>query len=967
MNRLIAFFFLLWFLTGPSLNAHGQYYSTGEDPARLQWNQIRIGSFRLIYPDGIDSLAFRYAWLLEQTSPHVRLMPGTATPAIPIVIHPYNLNSNGMVVWAPKRMELITTPPSSGSTNNWEKQLILHETRHVSQMHQAGDHFFRVFSWFFGQQSEGVSVGLYFPKWMLEGDAVITETFFSGAGRGRQASFLMPYKAYFLEGKKFSYDKWRYGSYRHAIPDHYALGYMKLSVARLFSGEDALARIYSDITKYPYWPFIHGKTFRRNYGYSPVKLWEPAVEYYNNIWKDQDKRKTLVYSGQQINRPSGDYVSYRSAVMATNPDGTHLIYAIKTSLARTARLVRFPFPENDREETVCLLGNINSSLCASGPYIFWSETVSGHRWAHENFSLIISYNTVTGEKKTLLPRTRYFNPVTSNDGSVLAVVHYPAQGGSELHLLNTWTGELLERHPAPRGEQLTETAWLDNNTLFVLMTGEEGSGIYKLDREKKIWETVLKPGFHSLAGLKEAYGLLYFTSDRVDNTDNIFCLDPENGSILQYTNARFGAFDPLPPGAEEDKYLYYSNYSVCGYQLTRMQTDSLILKPADWKEQPSDPFILAPSPDFNIDNLRVPENLSYPVKKYSKILNAFRFHSWMPFYFNYNEIEQFTFQTYYNTVAAGATIMSQNTLGTLTSVLGYSYHKGFHAGHLRLDYSGLLPVFSLKLDINNRPRIHTFSVEELQHRRWVSDTLGTPSVEASLQAYIPFTFHRHGWQRGLVPSLKYTFSNDSYQIPGSATNLQNHLLQAGLQYYQMVNRAPRDIFPRLGFGVNLQTALSPGTGNLFTNILYLQAYGYLPGVMRNQALKWSVAWQQQQIKDRYFYLATFLSPPRGMKDRILSPTGFKASADYAIPIWAGDPSIPDIIYIKRFQVIPFADYMHTRQQDQTKKHYWSVGTDLLMDFHLFRIGTALTAGIRYAYTCEHKHHVEFLFSIPAFY
>lgn len=65
----------------------------------------------------------------------------------------------------------------------------------------------------------------------------------------------------------------------------------------------------------------------------------------------------------------------------------------------------------------------------------------------------------------------------------------------------------------------------------------------------------------------------------------------------------------------------------------------------------------------------------------------------MPFYFNYNEIEQFTFQTYYQTIAPGATIMSQNTLGTLTSLLGYSYHKGFHAGHLRLDYSGILPVF----------------------------------------------------------------------------------------------------------------------------------------------------------------------------------------------------------------------------------------------------------------------------------
>ncbi|NLH24641.1 MAG: hypothetical protein GX474_09035 [Bacteroidales bacterium] len=967
MNRLIAFIFLLWFLTAPSVTAHSQYYRTGEDPARLKWNQLRTGSIQIIYPRGTDSLAFRYAWLLEQASPHVMSSLGTEFRPVPIVIHPYNINSNGMVVWAPSRMELYTTPPSSGTRHNWEKQLVLHEARHLAQMQRAGENFFRVFRWFIGQQSEGVAVGLYFPKWMLEGDATITETFYSDAGRGREASFLMPYKANFLEGKNFSYDKWRFGSYRHAVPDHYALGYMKLSVARLFSGEDALGRIYADITKYPYWPFIYGRTYRRNYGYAAVKLWEPAVEYYKNIWKDQDARKTDIHPGEQINHPVKDYVSYRSAAVTTNPDGTRVLFSIKSSLAQTARLVRFTFPEKTREETVCLLGQINSSLCASGPYLFWSETVSGPRWSHENFSVVVRYNTVTGEKKTLLPRTRYFNPCTSQDGSMLAVIHYPPGGGSELHLLNPWTGELLDRHSAPRGEQLTEAAWLDDNILYLLMVGEEGTGIYSLNREKKTWTPILHPGFQSMTGLQISAGLLYFSSDRVDNTDNVFCLDPESGNVRQYTNARFGAFDPLPPVPDVDNHLYYSNYSVLGYQLTRLHTDSLFNKPVVWQEQTADPFIMASSPDFNIDTLRVPENLSYPVRKYSKVLHAFRIHSWMPFYFNYNEIEQFTFQTYYQTIAPGATIMSQNTLGTLTSLLGYSYHKGFHAGHLRLDYSGILPVFSLKLDINDRSHVRTFARQDQNGWTWLRDTLETPLIEASLQTYIPFSFNSHGWKRGLVPALRYVFSNDTYREPLSDSDVFSHMFQAGLQYYQVANMAPRDIFPRLGFGVNVQTAISHGTRNLFSSILYLQAYGYLPGILRNQALKWSASWQQQQVKDRYLYLATFVSPPRGIQDRIMAPVSFRASADYAIPIWAGDPSIPEIIYIKRFQVIPFADYMQTRQQDKTKDHYWSVGADLLMDFHIFRIGPQLSAGVRYAYTCEDKHHFEFLFSIPAFY
>ena len=110
-----------------------------------------------------------------------------------------------------------------------------------------------------------------------------------------------------------------------------------------------------------------------------------------------------------------------------------------------------------------------------------------------------------------------------------------------------------------------------------------------------------------------------------------------------------------------------------------------------------------------------------------------------------------------------------------------------------------------------------------------------------------------------------------------------------------------------------------------------------------------------------------MAAPRGLDERILAPKTFTASLDYAIPVWIGDPSIPDIIYIKRLQVIPFTDYMQARQRDGVKNEYWSVGTDLLMDFHLFRIGVMLSAGVRYAYTCEQQHRFEFLFSFPAFY
>ena len=52
-----------------------------------------------------------------------------------------------------------------------------------------------------------------------------------------------------------------------------------------------------------------------------------------------------------------------------------------------------------------------------------------------------------------------------------------------------------------------------------------------------------------------------------------------------------------------------------------------------------------------------------------------------------------SYEHFYQLVSAGATLISQNNLSTATMQLGYSYHKGFHSGHLNFNYSGFYPVF----------------------------------------------------------------------------------------------------------------------------------------------------------------------------------------------------------------------------------------------------------------------------------
>ncbi len=58
MNLMKRIILLLCFLVPAAASA--QFYVTGDDPGRLRWNYMDTESFRVIYPQGCDSLAKTY-------------------------------------------------------------------------------------------------------------------------------------------------------------------------------------------------------------------------------------------------------------------------------------------------------------------------------------------------------------------------------------------------------------------------------------------------------------------------------------------------------------------------------------------------------------------------------------------------------------------------------------------------------------------------------------------------------------------------------------------------------------------------------------------------------------------------------------------------------------------------------------------------------------------------------------------
>ena len=48
-----------------SFRLHAQFMDYGSDPAKFKWNITRLPHYNLVYPQGNDSMAYRYALFLE--------------------------------------------------------------------------------------------------------------------------------------------------------------------------------------------------------------------------------------------------------------------------------------------------------------------------------------------------------------------------------------------------------------------------------------------------------------------------------------------------------------------------------------------------------------------------------------------------------------------------------------------------------------------------------------------------------------------------------------------------------------------------------------------------------------------------------------------------------------------------------------------------------------------------------------
>lgn len=977
MIKSFRYSLLLLLLLGATFTLRGQYFTAGDDPAKAKWRQIKTEHYTFIYPQEIDSLARLYATYFETNRDKVLEPLQIAPRRIPVVLHPYYTKSNGVVTWAPKRVDIFTTPPAyEGTSESWIDNLSKHEGRHIGQVsHFEKKGVYKVLYPIIGEQSTGIGVGLYPSKLFLEGDAVIAETELGNAGRGRNADFLMYSRAAYLNGDFRNWDKQKFGSYKYYTPDEYVMGYIINSAIRVKTESYTYPGEFLDYeVKHFYNPGIIFAAYKNTVNNTRDYFFKEGQQMMTQIWKRDLEKMGPATPSQDIARERERlYADYRYPIYVDMPGSKYhnKVIGVKEGMEHAHKLVSID--STGKERTIRAFNYSHSPLVLSPKgMIYWTETIYSSGDALRDYSVVVSMDLSDGSVSIINHKTRFFNPAVSGDGEVIAVAEYPVEGSSNLILLSAKHQFISKSYKAPSNGQIKEIAFVGSDIYCSAIVGD-GLGLYKLDSSDGSWENVIPVQHQTLVGMKVVGDNIYFTSD-LSGVNNIYSFDTGDNTLYKLTNAVYGASDGFIP--QTGKEIYYSEFDTQGYRFVKAPLDSMKWEVSSFEKPYKHEVaeILANqsrelSNIGRIDTVDVTDVEKYPSKRYSKAGHFFRFHSWAPVYYNIDKIKSMSFQNFYEAVSLGATVYSQNTLGTAVSMFGYSYHNGFHSGHAKISYSGLPVTIELSADFNDRNRMDVaLKLDEESNEYYVysKGRENSPFLLASALVYYPWNLSRKGWNIGLIPQLQWMFTNDRYYSYTQQMYSFRNQVNYGATFYQTRPIPKSAIFPRWGYGLNVMGGSAPWSYENYGSIAYLNGYMYLPGITRQQGLKLTATWQKQYVDGKYFYLSSFASMPRGLEDLTPTENFIKGTVDYAIPVYLGDFSISTILYVQRMQLIPFFDYAIDAVPDYYTHQYSSVGTDLLFDFYFLRIGVPLSMGVRYAYTNtpdKSGHYFKFLFNL----
>ena len=945
--------------------ACAQYYSWGADPARFRWMQAKGEKTNVIYPQHTQQIGLTTLYFTDRMRPYIDY--GFKLPALnlPFVVHPENMQSNGLVMWLPKRVEFLSTPAIDGYSMPWIKQLVAHEYRHAVQYNNLNVGVVKFLSYLLGQQ--GSTVGLIFmPIWMIEGDATMCETEASSFGRALQPRFTLEYRAMGdIVNKYRNSDKFFCGSYRDFIPDHYQLGYQLVA-----HGNELTGRVMAnDMADYgPRKPWMIIWRMQRLFGFNKEQLFDSTFSSLTNFWSQlptQENTSTLL--------PTPKIKSYTTYSSPLFVDGK--VITLKKDLDKPSRFVTLD-TDTGEERTLCYTGSVATppTYDEINNRIWWTEYRRSTLFA-QKVNTTLCYLDLDKQR----PRTRQMGgrnilyPTPDDEGG-LAWAEYSADGIYTLH--HEYCDGQHFSFALPFGQEVHSLAW-DNMTRchYCIITGDEGMWISRITPEKEISQ-VTRPAYITLSRLRARDGKLYYGSI-ASGRDEIHCYDLIAEREYQLTESTYGSFDASPA---ENGEIVLTTYDSLGYHPAMQRTDKL-WREVEYSQLPKN-VVNPPRKRWgiiNLDTVKMVEpdsTLTHSAKKirrYSKGLHLLNFHSWAPLAYDPFALSE---DGAIN-MNLGATVMTQNLLSSLQGFFSYGYSQS--AGHFfktSLRYYGLGPTISLNATYGGRQNIYpiyTYNPEKHEIELPEAPSRGK-FYSVGLDVQFPLLFQRGYHTRYLIASAGWEYSNGLVANTGKLSfddgGISNiatigyskgiHLTSFTLGFQDMVRQAHRDFAPPWGVVASATYATNPANG-AFSDLLALYAKVYTPGFVRHNSLTLAMAYQtsfggfesDDALSALSFKSARLL--PRGFNlTQIENQNYLATSLNYQLPICYPDGGWRGVVYFKRIRLNAGFDYAQFERrrfhEDGAVHREWqqinSWGGDIILDCNFLGQPASATTALK---------------------
>lgn len=968
--RHIAFMVaLLW-----SVTASAQYYTWGADPENLSWRSIKSDKISIIYPTASENLGYKMMHYVKAVQPTIDFGFRYGPMDIPFIIHPENLASNGMVMWLPKRVEILSAPSINSYSMPWLKQLSAHEYRHAVQYNNLNHGWVKAFSYILGQQSSTIGL-LFMPLWGLEGDAVISETSMSTYGRALQPSFTLHYRAYSDDLTKHkNLDKWFCGSFKEYIPDHYQLGYQITAYANTKYNENIWDTIVDYAVHHPYVILTTYFGLRKFYNTNTRTLTYEAFSDLNNFWKTLP---AVTDSSQKVATPKQrSYTSYNYPIWF----GSKSIISVKESLDTHAALVRTNV-DSGNEQRICYIGNLSTRPALQGSRIWWTEYRRSLLYQQKVNSRLCYTDLDTGKTKSISKYDNVLYPTPITDSNYLAWVEYNIDGSYDVAYGDEKSRKIIAK--IEFGTEIHSLAF-DNSTkrLYFIATDDNGMWIGRINSDGST-SAITQPAYITISDLRAQDGMLYFGSI-ASGKDEAHCYDLTTNKQYRITASKYGSFSPYP--APNGK-VVMTTFDKNGYQLALQQLDTL--HTVEYSNVPAN-IVNPPRKKWNtinLDNIRYTTTDSISIveqhrpRRYSKLTHLINIHSWAPASYDPFDLTEEGAMDF----NLGATIMSQNLLSNTEGFATWGWNKdNGHCFKGALRYYGLGVNLTVSGSYGGKQQMYSIYTYEKNPENGKYEIVFPDAPEQkkyfniSASASLPLYLQRGYHTRILAINTSWSYSNglvaktDQLKIEsGQITNLATigysqglHLLQAGIGFQDQVQLAHKNFLPPFGYILSANYAFNPANTD-FGQLLSLYGKVYIPGFIPHHSLSLAMLYQNSIGGFESKLLASNMS----FKSARILPRGFHlaeienrnyiaTSVNYQFPICYPDGGIPSILYFKRIRLNLGGDYASFDDQyfiafpnidnvalRDKREHIFSYGGDITFDINLFSMPASATTAV----------------------